>query len=55
MLANMKIIITEFMDERAVAQLAAEHDVVYDPKLVDQPADLLAAAATCDAIIVRTV
>lgn len=53
MLANMKIIITEFMDERAVAQLAAEHDVVYDPKLVDQPADLLAAAATCDAIIVR--
>ncbi len=49
----MKIIITEFMDERAVAQLAAKHDVVYDPKLVDQPADLLAAAATCDAIIVR--
>jgi (S)-sulfolactate dehydrogenase len=49
----MKIIITEFMDERAVAQLAARHDVVYEPKLVDQPAELLAAAATCDAIIVR--
>jgi (S)-sulfolactate dehydrogenase len=49
----MKIIITEFMDERAVAQLAAKHDVVYEPKLVDQPAELLAAAATCDAIIVR--
>jgi (S)-sulfolactate dehydrogenase len=49
----MKIIITEFMDERAVAQLAAKHDVVYDPKLVDKPAELLAAAATCDAIIVR--
>lgn len=49
----MKIIITEFMDERAVAQLAAQHEVVYDPKLVDQPADLLVAAATCDAIIVR--
>jgi (S)-sulfolactate dehydrogenase len=49
----MKIIITEFMDERAVEQLAAKHDVVYDPKLVDQPAELLAAAATCQAIIVR--
>ncbi len=49
----MKIIITEFMDERAVEQLAAKHDVVYDPKLVDKPAELLEAAASCDAIIVR--
>ena len=49
----MKIIITEFMDERAVEQLAAHHDVVYDPKLVDKPAELQAAAATCQAIIVR--
>ncbi len=49
----MKIIITEFMDERAVERLAAKHDVMYDPKLVDKPADLLGAAATCDAIIVR--
>jgi (S)-sulfolactate dehydrogenase len=49
----MKIIITEFMDERAVEQLAAKHEVTYDPKLVDKPAELLAAAANCDAIIVR--
>jgi (S)-sulfolactate dehydrogenase len=49
----MKIIITEFMDERAVEQLANKHDVVYDPKLVDKPAELMEAAATCDAIIVR--
>jgi (S)-sulfolactate dehydrogenase len=49
----MKIIITEFMDERAVEQLSSRHDVVYDPKLVDKPAELLAAAATCQAIIVR--
>jgi (S)-sulfolactate dehydrogenase len=49
----MKIIITEFMDERAVAQLSAQHQVTYDPKLVDSPAALLAAAADCDAIIVR--
>ncbi len=49
----MKIVITEFMDERAVAQLSAQHQVTYDPKLVDNPAGLLAAAADCDAIIVR--
>jgi (S)-sulfolactate dehydrogenase len=49
----MKIVITEFMDERAVEQLATQHEVVYDPKLVDQPAELLAAAASCQAIIVR--
>ena len=49
----MKIIITEFMDERAVEQLAATHDVIYDPKLVDKPEELLAAAADCHAIIVR--
>jgi (S)-sulfolactate dehydrogenase len=49
----MKIIITEFMDERAVEQLAQVHDVTYDPKLVDKPAELLAAAANCQAIIVR--
>ncbi len=49
----MKIVITEFMDERAVEQLAATHDVIYDPKLVDQPAELLTAAADCHALIVR--
>ena len=42
----MKIVITEFMDERAVAQLrAAKHDVLYDPKLVDDAARLHAEAA----------
>ncbi len=49
----MKIVITEFMDERAVEQLAATHDVIYDTKLVDQPAELLTAAADCHALIVR--
>jgi (S)-sulfolactate dehydrogenase len=49
----MKIIITEFMDERAVEQLANKHDVVYDPKLADKPTELLEAAASCDALIVR--
>jgi (S)-sulfolactate dehydrogenase len=49
----MKIIITEFMDERAVAQLQAQHDVLYDPKLVDDAPRLLKEASTCDVIIVR--
>ena len=48
-----RIVITEFMDERAVAQLKAKHDVLYDPKLVDDAPRLKAQAGTADAIIVR--
>jgi (S)-sulfolactate dehydrogenase len=48
-----RIVITEFMDERAVAQLAAAHDVLYDASLVDDPARLHAEAAGADAIVVR--
>ncbi len=48
-----RIVITEFMDERAVAQLTAVHHVVYDPKLVDDAPRLAAEASTADAIIVR--
>jgi (S)-sulfolactate dehydrogenase len=48
-----RIVITEFMDERAVAQLAAVHDVLYDAKLVDDMPRLLAEAATADAVVVR--
>ena len=48
-----RIVITEFMDERAVAQLRAAHDVLYDPQLVDQPPRLLQEAASADAFIVR--
>ena len=48
-----RIVITEFMDERALVRLRASHDVLYDPKLVDDAPHLLAEAATADAIIVR--
>lgn len=48
-----RIVITEFMDEAAVARLRAVHDVLYDPALVDQPQRLLAEAAQADAIVVR--
>ncbi|MCC6868018.1 MAG: hydroxyacid dehydrogenase [Burkholderiales bacterium] len=48
-----RIVITEFMDERAVAKLAARHDVLYDPALVDDAPRLAREAAGCDAIVVR--
>ena len=49
----MRVLISEFMDPRAVAQLAAAHEVLYDPALVDDAPRLLAEAARADAIIVR--
>ena len=48
-----RIVVTEFMDQRAVDQLRAVHDVLYDPKLVDDVARLHAEAAGADAIVVR--
>ncbi len=48
-----RIVITEFMDDPAVRRLAAMHDVLYDPKLVDDAPRLQREAATCDALIVR--
>ncbi len=49
----MRILITEFMDERAVARLQAAHDVLYDPQLVDDAPRLASEAARADVIIVR--
>ncbi len=48
-----RIVISEFMDERAVARLKAVHDVLYDPKLVSDSARLLAEAANADVLVVR--
>lgn len=48
-----RIVITEIMDAPAVAQLQAQHDVVYDPLLVDDVPRLRELAADCDALIVR--
>lgn len=47
------IVITEFMDGEAVKRLAAAHDTLYDPKLVDQPDALHAHLVSARAIIVR--
>ncbi|MFD2262505.1 hydroxyacid dehydrogenase [Lacibacterium aquatile] len=47
------IVISEFMDEAAVADLKRDFDTHYDPNLVDHPAELRAAIANARALIVR--
>ena len=49
----MRIVISEFMDEAAVAALAAHHATVYDRNLVDRRDELAARLADADALIVR--
>lgn len=48
-----RIVIAEFMDERAVASLQSAHEVLYDATLVDDAPRLLEQAGTADALIVR--
>lgn len=48
-----RIVICEFMDERAVARLEAAHEVLYDPQLVGNATRLRAEAAKADALVVR--
>jgi (S)-sulfolactate dehydrogenase len=48
-----EIVISEFMDEAAVATLARDYGLLYDPALVERPAELLAAARSARALIVR--
>ena len=49
----MRVVITEFMDDDAVAMLAAAHDVRYEPDLVDRPDELRRAVTQAHAIVVR--
>ena len=48
-----RIVICEFIDERALPRLRAAHEVLYDAKLVDDAPRLKAECATADALIVR--
>ncbi|GJE44580.1 NAD(P)-dependent oxidoreductase [Methylobacterium soli] len=48
-----KVVISEFMDEAAIAEELAGFDTLYDPGLVDRPAALAAALGEADALIVR--
>jgi (S)-sulfolactate dehydrogenase len=47
------IVITEFMDEAAVASLKARYSVHHDPELFAKPDELAALVADCPALIVR--
>ncbi len=49
----MRVVISEFMDEAAVAALAAQFDVAYDRDLVDRRDDLMRQVADADCLIVR--
>ena len=49
----MRIVISEFMDDAAVATLSARHDTLYDKGLVERPEALRAEVARADALIVR--
>ncbi|MEM7025533.1 MAG: hydroxyacid dehydrogenase [Pseudomonadota bacterium] len=48
-----EVVITEFMDEAAVADLAADFDVLYDTTLADRSEDLVRLVADCRGLIVR--
>ncbi|MGD9510059.1 MAG: NAD(P)-dependent oxidoreductase, partial [Geminicoccaceae bacterium] len=48
-----EIVVTEFMDEAAVAELRRDFSVHYDAGLVDRPDDLARAAAGARGLIVR--
>jgi (S)-sulfolactate dehydrogenase len=48
-----RVVISEFMDDSAVAMLAGQFDVVYDRELVDKPEELAVQVADADALIVR--
>jgi (S)-sulfolactate dehydrogenase len=48
-----KVVISEFMDEAAIAADLAGFDTLYDPGLVDRPDALAAMLGDADALIVR--
>lgn len=47
------VVVTEFIDETALADLSREFSVVYDPELVKRPDDIKLLAAEAPALIVR--
>ena len=49
----MKVLISEFMDEAAVASLQASFQTTYDATLVDRRAEMLDRLGDVDALIVR--
>ncbi|NIA69796.1 hydroxyacid dehydrogenase [Pelagibius litoralis] len=52
-MAPPTVVVSEFMDEPAVARLSQVHPTTYDPGLVDQPEALQSALAGARALVVR--
>src|SRR5450830_1533763 len=50
---TMRVIISEFMDAAAVAQLKQQCETEYDPNVVDRRTELLTKIGDADALIVR--
>ena len=50
---GMKVVVSEFIDEAALAGFGGLAEVVYGPKLVDDRAALVAACSDAEALIVR--
>jgi (S)-sulfolactate dehydrogenase len=48
-----EIVISEFMDEAAIRDVLAGRDVIYDPKLVDRPDELMQLLREARALVVR--
>ena len=48
------VVITEFMEDGAVASLSERYDTLYDPELVAKPEELASRLARARALIVRT-
>ena len=48
-----QVVVSEFMNEDALAPLQERYSVMFDPSLVDDRARLLSELAEADAIIVR--
>ena len=48
-----RVVIPEFIDESAISESLSDFDVLYDPKLIDDPSRLATEAAAADALIVR--
>jgi (S)-sulfolactate dehydrogenase len=51
--SRARVVITEFMDEDAVAALATRFDVTYDATLIDRPVELKSVLADAAAVVVR--
>ena len=48
-----RIVVSEYVDDLAIARLRSRHEVTYDPDLLENPRRLLELLSTCDALVVR--